>query len=265
MIAGREMKEPGLRKSNSTGETLLKVNNLCGKGFRNISFDLSGGEILGFYGLVGSGRSELGRTLYGADRINKGTILLEGRPFSPDSPSEALAEGIAMVPEDRKEQALFMNLPVISNMTISRLRELSHLNFYIGSESEEKITDEYIRLLNIKSGDRGESINSLSGGNQQKVVLARNLMVNPRILILDEPTQGIDVSSKEEIYSLIGKLAAGGMAIILISSVIPEVLSISDRIAVMHEGELAGILGRDQATERKLIAYATGYTLQVSD
>lgn len=265
MIAGREMKEPGLRKRHSSGKTLLRVNSLCGKGFRNISFDLSGGEILGFYGLIGSGRSELVRALYGAERIKEGTILLEGRQFSPDSPSQALANGIAMVPEDRKEQALFMSLPVMSNMTISRLRELSHINFYIRSESEEKITDEYIRLLNIKSGDTGESINSLSGGNQQKVVLARNLMINPRIMILDEPTQGIDIAAKEEIYDLIGKLSASGTAIILISSVIPEVISLSDRIAVMHEGELAGILKRDEATERKLIAYATGYTLQVSD
>lgn len=262
MIAGREMKNPHTRITHKSDHILLQVNGLGGNGFRNISFDLSKGEILGFYGLVGSGRSELGRALFGADPVEEGTVTLSGKLLSIDSPMEAIANGIAMVPEDRKEQALFMNLPVRSNMTISYLPELSHLNFFIRSSSENKEINDYIRLLHIKLEEPSQPISSLSGGNQQKVVLARNLMIDPSIIILDEPTQGIDVGAREEIYQLINDLAAKGMGIIFISSEIPEIMTVSDRIAVLHEGRLAGILNREEVTEKKLIAYATGYSLQ---
>lgn len=261
MIAGREMKNPHTRITHKSDHILLQVNGLGGNGFRNISFDLSKGEILGFYGLVGSGRSELGRALFGADPVEEGTVTLSGKLLSIDSPMEAIANGIAMVPEDRKEQALFMNLPVRSNMTISYLPELSHLNFFIRSSSENKEINDYIRLLYIKLDEPSQPISSLSGGNQQKVVLARNLMIDPSIIILDEPTQGIDVGAREEIYQLINDLAAKGMGIIFISSEIPEIMIVSDRIAVLHEGRLAGILNREEVTEKKLIAYATGYSL----
>lgn len=261
MIAGREMKNPHTRITHKSDHILLQVNGLGGNGFRNISFDLSKGEILGFYGLVGSGRSELGRALFGADPVEEGTVTLSGKLLSIDSPMEAIANGIAMVPEDRKEQALFMNLPVRSNMTISYLPELSHLNFFIRSSSENKEINDYIRLLYIKLDEPSQPISSLSGGNQQKVVLARNLMIDPSIIILDEPTQGIDVGTREEIYQLINDLAAKGMGIIFISSEIPEIMIVSDRIAVLHEGRLAGILNREEVTEKKLIAYATGYSL----
>ena len=262
MIAGREMKDPHTRITHKSDHILLQVNALGGNGFRNISFDLSKGEILGFYGLVGSGRSELGRALFGADPVEEGTVTLSGKLLSIDSPMEAIANGIAMVPEDRKEQALFMNLPVRSNMTISYLPELSNLNFFIISSSENKEINDYIRLLHIKLEEPSQPISSLSGGNQQKVVLARNLMIDPSIIILDEPTQGIDVGAREEIYQLINDLAAKGMGIIFISSEIPEIMTVSDRIAVLHEGRLAGILNREEVTEKKLIAYATGYSLQ---
>ena len=262
MIAGREMKDPQTRITHKSDHILLQVNALGGNGFRNISFDLSKGEILGFYGLVGSGRSELARALFGADPVEEGTVTLSGKLLSIDSPIEAIANGIAMVPEDRKEQALFMNLPVRSNMTISYLPELSHLNFFIRSSSENKEIRDYIRLLHIKLEEPSQPVSSLSGGNQQKVVLARNLMIDPSIIILDEPTQGIDVGAREEIYQLINGLAAKGMGIIFISSEIPEIMTVSDRIAVLHEGRLAGILNREEVTEKKLIAYATGYSLQ---
>jgi len=262
MIAGRDMKDPHPRNCHTSDKILLRVNGLGGNGFHNISFDLFKGEILGFYGLVGSGRSELGHALFGAEPIVEGTVSLSDKPLFIDSPSEAIANGIAMVPEDRKEQALFMNLPVISNMTISHLPRLSHLNFYIRSSLEKRVINDYIRLLNIKLKNPTQPVNSLSGGNQQKVILARNLMINPRIIILDEPTHGIDVVAKEEIYQLIDRLAAKGMGIIFISSEIPEIMSVSDRIAVLHEGRLAGIIKREEVTEQKLIAYATGYGLQ---
>ncbi len=265
MIAGRDMKDPQPRNSHSSDQILLSVKGLGGQGFHDISFHLFKGEILGFYGLVGSGRSELGNALFGADHIEEGSLFLDDKPFFADSPGEAIANGITMVPEDRKEQALFMNLPVISNMTISHLPELSHLHFYIRSSLENRIINDYIRLLNIKLSNPEQSINSLSGGNQQKVILARNLMINPRIIILDEPTHGIDIGAKEEIYQLIDRLAAKGMGIIFISSEIPEIMSVSDRIAVLHEGRLTGILKREEVTEKKLITYATGYKLQIAE
>jgi ABC-type sugar transport system ATPase subunit len=265
MIAGRDMKDPQPRNSRSSDQILLSVKGLGGQGFREISFDLFRGEILGFYGLVGSGRSELGRALFGADRIKEGTIFLDDKPFFADSPADAIAGGMAMVPEDRKELGLFMNLPVILNMTISHLSELSHFNFYIQSSSENRLINNFIRLLNIKLNEPSQPVNSLSGGNQQKVILARNLMIEPRIIILDEPTHGIDVGAREEIYHLIDGLAAKGIGIIFISSEIPEIMFVSDRIAVLHEGQLAGILRREEVTEEKLIAYATGYRLQTAE
>jgi ABC-type sugar transport system ATPase subunit len=170
-----------------------------------------------------------------------------------------MAHGIAMVPEDRKGQSLFMNLPIVLNLTISHLPQLSRLKFYIKSIHEKKIINEYIRLLNIKLDKTGQPISALSGGNQQKVVLARYLMIQPRILILDEPTHGIDIGAKEEVYRLIEKSAAKGLSIILISSEMPEIMSISDRIAVLHEGQLAGLFQCQDVTEEKLVAFATGY------
>ncbi len=260
MIAGREMKKSRPRITRKSGRLILKADNISGPGIQNVSFDLQNGEILGVYGLVGSGRSELARILYGADPIEGGTVSIDGKPFSADSPLQAIKNGIAMVPEDRKELALFMNLPVTSNMTISHLKRLSHLNFLIRPPHENTIINHYIRLLNIKLTDPSQPVNLLSGGNQQKVILSRNLMINPRVLILDEPTHGIDVGAKEEIYQLIDRLAGEGMGIIFISSEIPEVMSVSDRIAVLHEGRLAGILEHKEASEKKLIAYATGYS-----
>jgi ribose transport system ATP-binding protein len=262
LIAGRNMKEPQQRRSNASDKILLSVIELEGKGFHNISFDHYKGEILGFYGLVGSGRSELSRALFGADQVEGGSVVLDDKQFLPDSPADALAKGVAMVPEDRKNLGLFMSLPVISNMTISNLSALSHFNFYIRSSRENKLVKDYISLLNIKSDNPSQAVNSLSGGNQQKVILARNLMIKPKLLILDEPTHGVDVGAREEIYQLIDRLAAEGMGIIFISSEISEIMRVSDRIAVLHEGHLAGIMEREEVTEKKLIAYATGYKLQ---
>jgi ribose transport system ATP-binding protein len=265
MIAGREMNEPEPRQKPTSDQTLLSVKAIGGKGFHNISFELFKGEILGFYGLVGSGRSELGRSLFGADRIEEGVVILGDKHFTPDSPADAISNGIAMVPEDRKDQGLFVNLPVISNMTISNLEALSYFNLYIRSAPEKEITNKFIRLLNINLQDPSQPVYSLSGGNQQKTIIARNLMIEPEILILDEPTRGIDVGAREEIYKLISDLALKGIGIIFISSELPEIISVSDRIAVLHEGELAGILKREEVTEEKLIAYATGYKFQFAD
>jgi len=260
MIAGRERTKTGSHENHGTDKVLLSVNGLCGKGFNNISLDLFKGEVLGLYGLVGSGRSELGRALFGADKITSGTIRIDDQPVLIDSPGQAISHGIAMVPEDRKEQALFMNLPVVSNMTISYLPPLSRLNFFIRSRYEKRIINEYAGLLNIKMKETNQPIKELSGGNQQKVVIARYLMIDPRILILDEPTHGIDVGTKEEVHQLVWRSAKRGLGIIFISSEMPEIMSVSDRIAVLHEGQIADIFKRGEVSEEKLIACATGYS-----
>ena len=259
LMAGRDLKENFLKTNNSRQEVLLSLKSASGKGFSGISFNLFRGEVLGFYGLVGSGRSELACALYGQEILTTGTIEIDNKPVKINSPAEALKKGIAMVPEDRKEQGLFMEQSVLFNMTISHLRNISHYNFFIRSSLEKKIINEYLELLHIKVDKIDRPISNLSGGNQQKVILARNLMVCPRILILDEPTHGIDVGAKEEIHALIGQLTSRGIGIIMISSEMPEILSVSDRIVVMHEGKQVGILSREDATEEKLIAYATGY------
>lgn len=259
LIAGRDLKENFPKTNNSGQEVLLSLKAASGKGFSGINFNLFRGEVLGFYGLIGSGRSELACALYGREKLTSGTIEIDNKPVKIKSPAEALKKGIAMVPEDRKGQGLFMDQSVLSNMTISYLRSISHYNFFIRSSLEKKIINEYMELLHIKVDEIEQPISNLSGGNQQKVILARNLMVCPRILILDEPTHGIDIGAKEEIHSLIGQLTSRGIGIIMISSEMPEILSVSDRIAVMHEGKQAGILSREDATEEKLIAFATGY------
>jgi ABC-type sugar transport system ATPase subunit len=265
MIAGREKDASHQHLNYATDKILLSIKGASGKGFKNISFNLCRGEVLGLYGLVGSGRSELGRALYGADHLDRGTITLDDQEVIIDSPRKALAHGIAMVPEDRKDQALFLHKSVMLNMTISHLPELSRLKFFIRSDHEKSIINDYIRLLHIKLNETGHPISALSGGNQQKVVLSRNLMMHPRLLILDEPTHGIDIGAKEDVHRIIRQSAENGMGIILISSEIPEIISMCDRIAVLHEGELAGILKRDEATGEKLIAFATGYKLQTTE
>lgn len=263
MIAGRERTKTSSARNSKAGEVLLRAKGLCGKRFSNISFDLKRGEVLGFYGLVGSGRSELARALFGADPPAGGNIFLDDSHVIINSPRKALNLGIAMVPEDRKELGLFMNLPVFVNMTISNLRDLSNLNFIIKLKKERKLLNDYLRLLNIRIGRSSQPIKTLSGGNQQKVVLARNLMTDPKVLILDEPTHGIDIGAREEVHRLIAELTGKGVGVIFISSEMPEIMSVSDRVAVLHEGQLAGIYDREDVTEEKLIASATGYNLQI--
>ncbi len=262
MIAGKEKEKQYLHKANNTGKVLLKVNELSGQGFKNISFDLHRGEVLGLYGLVGSGRSELARAVFGDNPATGGSISINDRRVYIDTPAKAIDNRIAMVPEDRKELGLFMDLPVDLNMTISRLHALSRMKFLIRPVRVKNVINEYIRLLNIKMKSPGQKIKTLSGGNQQKVVLARCLMIDPEILILDEPTHGIDVGAKEEIYRLIGRLASEGLGVIFISSEMPEIIAVSDRIAVLHEGSLAAVFERSDVTREKLIACATGYKLQ---
>lgn len=261
MMVGRELKrERGDRGFTRSGEPLLCVRELCSERFADISFDLYRGEILCFSGLVGCGRSEVMRSLMGAERPAAGTVQYEGEPVRFTSPATAIARGFAMVPEDRKKSSLFMNLSIKLNMSISRLPNLRKKSGFIDNQGVETLVEHYRSVLNLKAADLDFDVSSLSGGNQQKVVLARWLATEPKVLILDEPTHGIDVGAKAEIYNLIRKIASSGIGVILISSELPEVIAMADRIIVMHEGRITGELTRrEDFTEERIMAHATGF------
>ncbi|HEX9484970.1 MAG TPA: ATP-binding cassette domain-containing protein, partial [Gemmatimonadaceae bacterium] len=223
----------------------------------DVSFTVRRGEIVGIAGLVGAGRSEVARAIFGADRFDAGEILLEGRRVRFGSPVDAIRAGVAMVPEDRKALALFPGKPVRWNISMACLPALSPGGF-IQRRRERALAADYVERLHVKTPDVETPVNALSGGNQQKAVLARWLATHPKLLILDEPTHGVDVGAKAEIYKLVRDLARGGMAILLISSELSEVLDLSDRIVVMREGRVTVVLERAQADERTVMMHATG-------
>ncbi len=261
MMVGRELVRDHRRGQQNSGEVLLQVSALSGQGFRDVSFEVRKGEILGFSGLVGAGRSELARAVFGADPVFGGEIRWQGRPVRWNSPADAIRAGVAMVQEDRKVQSLFMKLPILFNMTLATLPAYTRRG-WIDYQKAREVSQFLVQKLSIKLGSLDHPVSSLSGGNQQKTILARWLAANPKLLILDEPTHGVDVGAKAEIYQLIRRLAEDGVAIWLISSELPEILTMSDRVAVMCEGRLAAVLERDQADEEKIMAYATGTVSQ---
>jgi len=257
MMVGRELQREMERKEHATGEVLLEVRNLTGHRFHDISFHLHRGEILGFAGLVGAGRSEIARAIFGVDLYDSGEILLEGRPVRFQSPKQAIHNGLAMLQEDRKELSLFMGLPIWLNIAISRLPGLSPGGLIVKNRVNE-LVQKFIRSLNIKIASPEYPVSSLSGGNQQKTTLARWLATEPKILILDEPTHGIDVGAKAEIYKIMRDLADRGIGIMLISSELPEIVSITDRVVVMHEGKMTALLDREEMDEDTIMHSATG-------
>lgn len=256
MMVGREIKNLFAKEEVPIGETILSVRGFSTPNLlRDVSFDLRRGEILGLAGLVGSGRTELMRALFGVDPHSRGRIYIDGRPVRIKSAEEAIRHGLALVPEDRRNQGLIVNMTVRENGTLVALRRLHRLGF-IRSKAEREVIDDYINKLGIKTPGREQRVANLSGGNQQKVVVAKWLAAMPRILILDEPTRGIDVGAKEEIHRLMSSLARQGVGIIMISSELPEILGMSDRILVMHEGRVTGELSRAEATQEKVMALA---------
>jgi len=240
------------------GDTLLEVSDLTRSDvFRDVSFSVRAGEILGLAGLVGAGRTEVARVLFGIDRADAGRILLGGRPVAFDNPSAALRAGIAYVPEDRHQDGLVLDFPITSNVTLPILPRLFP-RFVVRRTVERNLAREYTDKLRVRMTGIEQLVGSLSGGNQQKVVLAKWLASKPRILILDEPTRGIDIGAKVEVHRIISELAASGLGIILISSDLPEVLAMSDRILVLHEGRVTAEIAGAQATEERVMAAATG-------
>ncbi|HZO88217.1 MAG TPA: sugar ABC transporter ATP-binding protein [Chthonomonadaceae bacterium] len=258
LMVGRELKEAIPKVAAEPGPPALAVKHLNRKGvLHDISFAVRQGEILGIAGLVGAGRTELARAIFGADPIDGGTIELFGRPVKIRSPQDAIRHGIGLVTEDRKQQGLVLGMAVRENNTLANLDALSTLGF-IRSREERQVAEKYRASLAIKTPSIEQTVQNLSGGNQQKVVLAKWLFTGSKVLIFDEPTRGIDVGAKSEIYKLMNELAAQGVAIIMISSELPEVLGMSDRILVMHEGSIAGELSRAEATQEKIMHLATG-------
>jgi len=255
MMVGRDL-DMYQGKEKKIGKKIFEVKNLTKKGLINsISFQVRKGEILGLYGLVGAGRTETMRAIFGVDRLDTGSIFLEGEEISVKSPADAINKGIGFVPEDRQSQGLIPLMNLKENITLPVLDRISKWRV-INKRKEDKIVDNYINKLKINPPDPFSPAKSLSGGNQQKVVLAKWLASLPKILILDEPTRGIDVGAKAEIHFLISLLAFQGLGVIIVSSELPEILSMSDRILVIAEGKITGEFLREDATEEKIIGCA---------
>ncbi len=258
MMVGREMGEAFPARRHAPGQSVLRVRGLTRRGALNrISFEARAREIVGLAGLVGSGRTELARALFGADPIDEGQIELLGRPVALQGPHDAVQAGIVLIPEDRKLEGLIDILSVRKNIGLPNLGLLQHWGFVRGGEEAARV-QEKMRQLDIRAHGADQLVMNLSGGNQQKVVLGKWLVSAPKLIILDEPTRGIDVGAKAEIYRIMRELADAGAAVLMISSELPEVLGMADRILVMHEGRLVAEFEGGRATEEEILTAATG-------
>ena len=257
-MVGRELSNLFPKSETRVGDIVLEVRHLSSPGsVADVSFQLRQGEILGFAGLVGAGRTEVARILFGIDRAESGEIWLRGKQVRIHSPRDAMRYGIAYVPEDRHQHGLVMGFSIAANVTLPILQQVSRLGL-LDPRLERKIAGDYSSQLRVRSSGIGQLVNALSGGNQQKVVLSKWLATNPLVLILDEPTRGIDVGAKAEVHRIISDLAVEGLAIILISSELPEILAMADRVIVLHEGRVSGTFARSEATQERVMFAATG-------
>ena len=260
LMVGRTLEEEFPVRISDTGPEIISVRDMSTtQGVKNAFLNIHAGEVVGLFGLVGAGRTEVARAIFGIDRIESGQINMSGEPLHIKSPTEAIARGIAFATEDRKHQGLVLGMSVKENITLPNMKAITTFNF-IRHHAEDTLVDEYIGRLNIKTPGMDQETQNLSGGNQQKVVIARWLCAKPKLLILDEPTQGIDVGAKREIYLLINELVSDGMAILLISSEIPEILGMSDRVYIMHRGRITGEFGKQDFNPENILACAAGIT-----
>ena len=256
LMVGRELNTLFPQRPDQPGPVLLAVKNLGRKGaFTDINFEVHAGEVLGIAGLMGAGRTEIARAIYGLDAPDMGEIYLKGEKATIRSPRHAIRHRIGYVSEDRKEVGLVLGMSVRQNMTLASLKK-HRRGIFIQKESERSDVDKMIRALHIKTAHTDQPVRNLSGGNQQKVVIAKVLLAEPEIIILDEPTRGIDVGAKSEIYKLIKDLAAAGMAVILISSELPEILGMSDRVLVMAQGRQTATLLKTEASQETIMQHA---------
>jgi ABC-type sugar transport system ATPase subunit len=260
LMVGREPGEKRRRPDARPGATLVALRGVscAASGVDRVSLELRAGEVVGMAGLVGAGRTELARCVFGLTPADSGGILVGGAPAAIRTPEDARRHGIAYVPEDRRRFGVIGEMSVAANASLGVLRELSRLGL-VDLAAEDSLAASFVSRLGIKASSVRARVATLSGGNQQKVALARGLATKPRVLILDEPTQGIDVGAKAEVHRLVAQLAAEGLAVLVISSDLEEVLGISDRILVMRAGRIAGELGRHDATPERVLALALGH------
>ena len=261
MMIGREIGERYPSRNVKIGKEVLKVKGLTRKGtFHDVNFSVRAGEVLGVSGLMGAGRTEIMQAIFGNLSYESGTIEIDGKEVKISTPRQAMEHGIGFITEDRKTEGLMLDKSIRENISLCNLRRISKSSV-ISREAEKNMVTEAIKDLHIKCFGSYHECNNLSGGNQQKVVLAKWILTNPKILILDEPTRGVDIGAKKEIYSIINKLAAQGVAIIMVSSELPEVLGMSDNIMVVREGEVRGIISYEEANQERVMTLATGGTI----
>lgn len=257
LMVGREVSDTYPKRDFTPGEVVLELRDVCGNGVENVSFAVRSGEIFGLSGLVGAGRTETMRMIFGADPIDSGEVLLNGQPVHPKHPAEAVKLGIGLIPEDRKQQGLLLDLPIFTNISMATMRDISHFTV-VNSRAEKENVNRLVGAVTIKTPSIAQLVRNLSGGNQQKVVLAKWLAANCKVLIFDEPTRGIDVGARHEIYKLMNELCRQGIAIVMISSDMEEILGMSDRIMVLCEGHQAGILEREAFSQETILSLASG-------
>ncbi|KSU82018.1 ribose transport system ATP-binding protein [Fictibacillus enclensis] len=258
MMVGRELGDRFPVRQVTIGPERLRVENLSrNEHFKDIHFDVKQGEILGVAGLMGAGRTEIMEAIFGYKKKDSGTVYLDGQRLNISKPADAIAAGLAFVTEDRKDKGLVIGMTVRENFTLTNLKAVSK-NGILSARSEQEETDRLIKKLHVKTSGREQTVKSLSGGNQQKIVIGKWVNNQPKVLILDEPTRGVDVGAKKEIYQIMNELTEQGVSIIMVSSELPEILGMSDRILVIHEGKIAKILHRQEADQEKIMHAATG-------
>lgn len=257
LMVGREIKETyPAREPCISDEVILEVRNLCGNGLTDISFQVRKGEVLGFAGLIGSGRTELAQLLFGVRPKTGGQIIFKGKEISPKTPQAAIDMGIALVPEDRKKQGAILDIDIKGNINMPILKRISKLSF-INKKEEKRIANEYKESIRIKTPSLTQKVKNLSGGNQQKVIIAKWLASNADLIIFDEPTRGIDVGAKYEIYTLVNTLVKNGKTVLMISSEMGEIMGMSDRIIVLSEGRITGSLNKDEFDQEVIMSMAS--------
>ena len=257
MMIGREMTEMFPERHAKIGETILEVQNLCAGMVQDVSFSVKAGEVLGFNGLVGAGRTETMRALFGADKKESGKVIYFGKEVDWKNPKQAIAEKFGLLPEDRKKQGLLLQQSIRMNTTLACLNKITKLGF-INHKSEKEFVKETLASIQTKYNSTEDNANSLSGGNQQKIALAKWIAADCKCIVFDEPTRGVDVGAKTEIYKVINNLAENGVAVIIISSEMPEIIGMCDRVLVMRNGKISGEVRKEELTENALIKFAMG-------
>jgi ABC-type sugar transport system ATPase subunit len=258
MMVGRPFEAKTQRTVHITGSPILSLENVSTPKLSGLSFELKSGEVLGIAGLVGSGRTELGRVLFGLDVLLDGKMSLNGSSYTPHSPRDAMKAGLGLIPEDRKMEGLFIQQSVSDNMAISIMEDNHRAGFILRNLIAANVS-EMIGKTRLKAANQRVSVNTLSGGNQQKALVCRWLMVDPKVIFLDDPTRGVDVGAKEDIYEIIESLAARGKGILFVSSELPELLRCANRIIVLHDGQIAGIVDAQKTDQHELMRLAMGY------